>query len=89
MPKQAAEQIEDWGVNFGRRHPTSGGHFSTPDHTWGSKAAELGWRPGELFDVSAGLIWRLAGQRVVYIRADRAHLRDGRVILRMETRGWH
>jgi hypothetical protein len=33
MPKQADEQIENWGVNLGRRHPTSRGHFSTPDHT--------------------------------------------------------
>ncbi len=55
---------------------------------WGREAAELRWRPGELFDVTAGLVWRLAGQRVVYIGADRVHLRDGRVILRMETRGW-
>ena len=54
----------------------------------GREAAELGWRPGELFDVTAGLVWRLAGQRVVYIGADRVHLLDSRVILRMETRGW-
>src|ERR1700727_3764296 len=33
MPKQAVEQIENWGVNFGRRSPNLGGHFSTPDHT--------------------------------------------------------
>ena len=52
----------------------------------GREAAELGWRPGELFDVTAGLVWRLAGQRVVYIGADRVHLLDSRVILRMETR---
>ena len=32
MPKQADEQIENWGVNLGRRSPASGGHFSTPDH---------------------------------------------------------
>jgi ATP-dependent DNA ligase len=32
MPKQAAEQIENLGVNLGRRSPASGGHFSTPDH---------------------------------------------------------
>jgi hypothetical protein len=54
---------------------------------WGSEAANLGWRPGELFDATDGLIWHLAGQRVVYIGADRVDLRDGRVILRVETRG--
>jgi hypothetical protein len=27
MPKQAAEQIENWGVNFGRRSPASGVTF--------------------------------------------------------------
>ena len=55
---------------------------------WGAETAALGWRPGELFDVTAGLVWRLAGQRVAYIGADRFHLRDGRVVLRMETKGW-
>jgi hypothetical protein len=33
MPKQAAEQIENLGVNLGRPSPASGGRFSTPDHT--------------------------------------------------------
>ena len=32
MPKQAPEQIENLGVNLGRRSPASWGHFSTPDH---------------------------------------------------------
>src|SRR6185437_43047 len=32
MPKRAAEQIENLGVNLGRRSPASWGHFSTPDH---------------------------------------------------------
>lgn len=43
---------------------------------------------GELFDVTVGLIRRFACQRVVYVGADRVRLRDGRVILRMEARGW-
>ena len=30
---------------------------------WGCDAAELGWTPGELFDVMSGLVWRLNGQR--------------------------
>jgi len=32
-PKQAADQTGNRGVNFGRRHPVSGGQFSTPDHS--------------------------------------------------------
>ena len=31
--RQAVEQIGKAGVNFGRRSPASGGHFSTPKHT--------------------------------------------------------
>ena len=30
---------------------------------WGCDAAEMGWTPGELFDVMSGLVWRLNGQR--------------------------
>jgi hypothetical protein len=40
----------------------------------GSEAAETGWTPGELFDVTAGLIWLLAGASVVAIGADHAPL---------------
>ena len=43
MPKQTDEQIENWGVNFGRRSPDLGGHFSTPDHIVKAEtAAEAG-----------------------------------------------
>jgi hypothetical protein len=31
---------------------------------WVSKAADMGWTPGELFDVTAGLVWQLVGERV-------------------------
>ena len=48
---------------------------------WGNEAAEMGWTPGELFDVTAGLAWRLAGERVEAIGA-RARLSDGRTIMR-------
>jgi hypothetical protein len=34
---------------------------STPGE---SKAAKEGWTSGELFDVKAGLVWRLVGERV-------------------------
>jgi hypothetical protein len=63
----------------------SGGRFLDD---WGSEAAELGWRPGELFNTRAGLIWRLASRNVKAITADRVQLSDGRTVLRMETRGF-
>jgi hypothetical protein len=44
---------------------------------FGNEAAALGWTPGELFDVTAGLVWRLNGMRVEAIAADRARLSDG------------
>ena len=49
---------------------------------WGGEAAEAGWTPGELFDVTAGLVWRLAGERVEAIGADHVRLSDGRMIRR-------
>jgi hypothetical protein len=32
---------------------------------WGNDATAIGWTPGELFDVTAGLTWRLGGERAV------------------------
>ena len=49
---------------------------------WGSEAADMGWTPGELFDVTAGLVWRLAGERVEAIGAEHVRLSDGRTIAR-------
>jgi hypothetical protein len=49
---------------------------------WGAEAAALGWTPGELFDVTAGLVWRLCGERVVAVAADHVRLSDGRMIRR-------
>jgi hypothetical protein len=49
---------------------------------WGSDAADAGWTPGDLFDVSAGLVWRMAGERVEAIGADAVRLSDGRVVMR-------
>jgi len=62
-----------------RRALDDGGRFLD---AWGCDAAEMGWTPGELFDVTAGLAWRLAGARVEAIGADRARLSDGRTIMR-------
>jgi hypothetical protein len=56
-----------------------GGRFL---ETWGEDAAALGWKPGELFDVRAGLIWRLAGERVTALGPDHARLGDGRTLER-------
>jgi hypothetical protein len=55
---------------------------------WGFQAVELGWRPGELFEARAGLIWRLYGENIEAIYAYQVRLECGRVILRQETRGF-
>ena len=52
---------------------------------WGAEAAALGLTPGDLFDVRAGLVWRLAGERVDALCVDASgvdHVRlcDGRTI---------
>jgi hypothetical protein len=52
---------------------------------WGSEAAHMRWTPGELFDVTAGLVWRLAGQHAEAIGADHVRLSDGRTIVRSEN----
>jgi hypothetical protein len=55
---------------------------------WGWQVAELDWRANELFVARAGLIWRLSGQVVEAVQADRVLLASGLVILRQETRGF-
>lgn len=47
---------------------------------WGHDAAALGWRPGDLFDVTAGLVWRLDGERVGALGPGHVRLSDGRTI---------
>lgn len=42
----------------------------------------MGWTPGELFDVTAGIVWQLVGERVEAIGDDRARLSKGRTITR-------
>jgi hypothetical protein len=54
---------------------------------WGEDAAALGWTPGEVFDVTAGLVSRLAGERVEALGRDHARLADGRTIRREECEG--
>jgi len=49
---------------------------------WGEEAAALGWPAVRIFDVPAGLVWRLRGERVETLGADRARLGDGRTIMR-------
>ena len=50
--------------------------------TWGAHAAAMGWMPGDLFDVTAGVLWCLAGERVEAVGEDRVTLSDGRTIVR-------
>jgi hypothetical protein len=64
----------DW-----RRAIDDGGRFLD---AWSDEAAALQWTPGELFDVTAGLVWRLAGERVETLGADHARLADGRILER-------
>ena len=47
---------------------------------WGEDAATLGWTSGELFDVTAGLVWRLGGERIEALGPDHARLRGGRTL---------
>jgi hypothetical protein len=49
---------------------------------WGADAAALGYSPGELFDVVAGLIWRLAGEQVTGVGTYSVLLPGGRAIKR-------
>ena len=50
--------------------------------TWGEDAAALGWTPGDLFDVTAGFVWRLGGERVMALEPDHMRLSDGRCLKR-------
>ena len=65
--------------NLWRLALDDGGRFLD---AWGDEAAALQWTPGELFDVTAGLVWRLAGERVETLGADHARLGDGRILKR-------
>lgn len=67
-----------------RRAIDDGGRFLD---AWGGEAADTGWTPGELFDAMAGLVWRLAGERVEAVSADHIRLSYGRTILRTQIRG--
>jgi hypothetical protein len=44
---------------------------------FGQKAGQLGWSPRELFAVSAGVVWRLAGKRVLGVGTYRVLLEGG------------
>jgi hypothetical protein len=62
-------RITDW-----RRALQGGGRILD---VFGHETAKLGWRPGELFDVRSGLIWRLSGERVLAVGGDGVRLRNG------------
>ena len=77
--KPACVSEDEWRLAL-----DDGGHFLD---AWGSDAAAMGWMPGALFDVTAGLIWRLAGERVQAPGPDHARLSDGRTIERNRRGG--
>ena len=52
--------------------------------TVGVAVADTDGTPGEVFDVTAGLIWRLAGARVEAAVRDPARLSDGRIVRRRD-----
>ena len=52
------------------------------------RSGQSGWTPGELFDPGDGLVWRLAGEHVRAIGADRAWSSDRSIVLRLQTRGF-
>jgi hypothetical protein len=47
---------------------------------WGSMAAEWQWSVADIFDVSGGLIWKIAGRAVEAFGPEHARLDDGEVI---------
>jgi hypothetical protein len=67
-----------------RRALDDGGQFL--DH-WGYVAHAFGWTPGEIFEVSVGLVWRLSGEPVEFIGSQHVKLSGGRTIRRTEMKG--
>jgi hypothetical protein len=49
---------------------------------FGAEAEKSRWTPGDLFDVRAGLVWQLIGERVEALCADHVRLDDERTIAR-------
>jgi hypothetical protein len=72
--KPASVSEAEW-----RRALDDGGRFLD---AWGEDAAALGWMPGDLFDVTGGLVWWLVGERVAALRPDHARLADGQTVIR-------
>jgi len=62
----------DW-----RRALDDGGRFLD---AWGSMAAEWQWSVADIFDVSGGLIWKIAGRAVEAFGPEHARFDDGEVI---------
>jgi hypothetical protein len=56
---------------------------------WGNDAADMRWTPGELFDVTAGLVFRLAGAVVEALGPDHMRLDDGRTLNRNGRDDFH
>jgi hypothetical protein len=77
--KPASVSEPEW-----RRALDDGGQFL--DH-WGYVAHAFGWTPGEIFEVSVGLVWRLSGEPVEFIGSQHVKLSGGRTIRRTEMKG--
>jgi hypothetical protein len=77
--KPARASDDEWRLAL-----DDGGRFLD---SWGSEAVELRWTTGELFNASAGLVWRLGGACIEALGPDHALLSDGRIVRRLETRG--
>lgn len=77
--KPASVSEAEW-----RRALDDGGRFLD---AWGYVAQAFGWAAGELFNVSAGLVWRLEGERVEFIGSERVRLSGGRTIARTAMKG--
>jgi len=61
--------------------------------TWGSRAVEFGWTPGDLFDVpndtgKCSLAWFLHGESVRSLEPDGAFMESGRVFDKLTHDTW-
>ena len=57
--------------------------------TWGGTAAEWGWTACDLFNVTAGLIWRIGGCGVEAFGPEHARLADDAIIRRSGNMSAH
>jgi hypothetical protein len=66
-----------------RRALDDGGRFLD---AYGNEAAQLGWLPGDLFDLVGGIVWRLNGESVAAVGTHGVRFRNGLIIQRRVLR---